>query len=196
MLWEIVVALGGLVLAGVIGQALVRRQLTPLKRVAATATEVTRLPLESGEVGVIPRVPEELTDPTTEVGQVGAAFNSMLGHVEQALDTRQESEQRVRRFLADASHELRTPLSTIMGYAELTRRTADDPTAMTHAMSRIQAESGRMAELVNDLLLLARLDSGRPLERGDVDVSRLLVETVNDARVLSADHVWRLDAAA
>ena len=133
---------------------------------------------------MIERVPAELTDPSTEVGQVGAALNSMLGHVEQALDTRHESEQRVRQFLADASHELRTPLSTIMGYAELTRRTSSDPAAMTHAMGRIQAESGRMAELVNDLLLLARLDSGRPLERADVDVSRLLVEAVNDARVL------------
>jgi two-component system OmpR family sensor kinase len=196
MMWEIAVAIGGVALAGLIGQALVRRQLLPLKRVAATATAVTHLPLESGEVGVIERVPTELTDPSTEVGQVGAALNSMLGHVEQALDTRQESEQRVRQFLADASHELRTPLSTIMGYAELTRRTSADPGAMTHAMGRIQAESGRMAELVNDLLLLARLDSGRPLEQGDVDVSVLLVEAVNDARVLSSDHVWRLSLPA
>jgi two-component system, OmpR family, sensor kinase len=193
LLWEVLVAIGGVGLAGLIGQELVRRQLTPLKRVAATATAVTRLPLDSGEVGEIPRVPSELTDPATEAGQVGAAFNSMLGHVEQALDTRHESEQRVRRFLADASHELRTPLSTILGYAELTRRTSSDPAAMTHAMSRIQAESGRMADLVNDLLLLARLDSGRPLERTDVDVSRLLAETVNDARVLGAHHVWRLE---
>lgn len=192
LLWEIAVAIAGVVMAGLIGQALVRRQLTPLKRVAATATAVTHLPLDTGEVGVIPRVPAELTDRSTEVGQVGAAFNSMLGHVEQALDTRHESEQRVRQFLADASHELRTPLSTIVGYAELTRRTPDDPAAMTHAMGRIQAESGRMAELVNDLLLLARLDSGRPLEHGDVDLSRLLVEAVNDARVLSPDHVWRI----
>ncbi|MDX6298343.1 MAG: two-component system, OmpR family, sensor kinase [Nocardioidaceae bacterium] len=191
-LWESVVAVGGVLLAAVIGQALVRRQLTPLRQVATTANNVTHLPLESGEVGVIARVPPELTDPATEVGQVGAAFNAMLGHVEHALDTRHESEQRVRQFLADASHELRTPLSTIMGYAELTRRTSDDPVAMTHAMGRIQAESGRMAALVNDLLLLARLDSGRPLQRRDVDVSLLLAETVNDARVVSGDHVWRL----
>lgn len=190
------VALGGVVLAALIGTVLVRRQLAPLRRVAATATEVTHLPLESGEVGVTVRVPAELTDPSTEVGQVGAALNAMLGHVERALDTRHESEQRVRQFVADASHELRTPLSTIVGYAELTRRTSDDPETMAHAMSRIQAESGRMAELVNDLLLLARLDSGRSLERGDVDVTRLLAETVNDARVLGADHVWRLTLPA
>lgn len=194
--WEVGVALGGVLLAAAIGQELIRRELAPLRRVAATAHEVTRLPLESGEVGETVRVPAELTDPATEVGQVGAALNSMLGHVEQALDTRHESEQRVRRFVADASHELRTPLSTIMGYAELTRRTPDDSQAMTHAMSRIEAESGRMSSLVNDLLLLARLDSGRPLERGDVDISLLLAETVNDARVVSSDHVWRLSLPA
>ncbi len=192
VLWESMLALGGVLLAAVIGQALVRRQLAPLRRVAATATEVTSLPLESGEVGVTARVPEELTDPATEVGQVGAALNSMLGHVERALDTRHESEQRVRQFLADASHELRTPLSTIMGYAELTRRTPDDADLMTQAMGRIQAESGRMAALVNDLLLLARLDSGRELEQADVDISRQLVEAVNDARVVSPGHRWRL----
>ncbi len=115
----------------------------------------------------------------------------MLGHVERALDTRHETEQRIRQFFADASHELRTPLSTIMGYAELTRRTSADPASMTHAMGRIQAESGRMASLVNDPLLLARLDSGRPLERADVDLSRLLAEAVNDARVVSAGRVMR-----
>ncbi len=190
--WESALVLGGVLLAAAIGQALVRRQLRPLLRVAATATEVTSLPLESGEVGVTARVPAELTDPSTEVGQVGAALNSMLGHVERALDTRHESEQRVRQFLADASHELRTPLSTIMGYAELTRRTPEDAATMTHAMGRIQAESGRMGSLVNDLLLLARLDSGRPLDRAVVDVSRQLVEAVNDARVVSPDHRWRL----
>lgn len=190
--WEAAVALGCVALAALIGQAVVRRQLSPLRRVAAAATNVTRLPLSSGEVGVIERVPAELTDPETEVGQVGAAFNAMLGHVEAALDTRHESEQRVRRFVADASHELRTPLSTVMGYAELTRRSGADEQAMRHAMGRIQSESGRMAALVEDLLLLARLDSGRPLEREDVDVSLLLAEAVNDARVVSPDHTWRL----
>lgn len=190
--WEALVAAGGVLLAAVIGQAVVRRELAPLRRVASTAHKVTELRLESGEVGETLRVPAQLTDPMTEVGQVGAALNSLLGHMEQALDTRYESEQRVRRFVADASHELRTPLSTIMGYAELGRRTPGDAPALTHAMTRIQAESGRMNALVNDLLLLARLDSGRALERVDVDVSLLLAETVNDARVVSPDHLWRL----
>jgi two-component system OmpR family sensor kinase len=192
ILTEVAVAAAGVLLAAGVALALVRRQLAPLRRVAATATNVTRLPLASGDVGVIERVPAELTDPTTEVGQVGASLNAMLGHVEEALSIRHESEQRVRQFLADASHELRTPLSTIMGYAELGRRTPPDPGRLGHAMVRIQSESGRMAALVDDLLLLARLDSGRPLERTDVDLSMLLVEAVNDARVVGSDHQWRL----
>jgi two-component system OmpR family sensor kinase len=192
LLWEVSVAVAVVVLAAMVGQGVVRRQLAPLRRVAATATEVTSLPLDSGEVGVTARVPAELTDERTEVGQVGAALNAMLGHVENALAARHESEQRVRQFLADASHELRTPLSTILGYAELSRRTATMDTPATHAMSRIQAESGRMSSLVNDLLLLARLDSGRPLDRADVDMSLLLAEALNDARVVSVEHEWRL----
>ena len=192
LVWELSVALAAVLLAAAAGQTVVRRQLAPLRRVAATAAEVTRLPLSSGEVGVTARVPDELTDESTEVGQVGAALNAMLGHVEGALDARHESELRVRQFVADASHELRTPLSTILGYAELSRRTAVDEGPMTHAMGRIQAESSRMAALVNDLLLLARLDSGRPLEVREVDVSMLLVEAVNDARVVATEHEWRL----
>ena len=83
-----------------------------------------------------------------------------------------------------------------MGYAELSRRTSADPASLTHAMGRIQSEGGRMSALVDDLLLLARLDSGRPLARGDVDVCLLLAETVNDARVLSSDHEWRMTLPA
>lgn len=190
--WETGVGLGGVLLAAGLATLLVRRQLRPLRQVAATATNVTRLPLATGEVGTIERVPAKLTDPATEVGQVGSALNAMLGHVEEALGVRHESEQRVRQFLADASHELRTPLSTIMGYAELSRRTPPDEQRMGHAMVRIQSESGRMAALVDDLLLLARLDSGRPLEQADVDLSLLVAEAVNDARVVGSDHAWRL----
>ena len=120
----------------------------------------------------------------------------MLGHVERALDARHESEQQVRQFLADASHELRTPLSTIAGYAELSRRRpGDDETQLAqlqHAMDRVDVESGRMTALVDDLLLLARLDAGRPLESETVDLSRLVLEAVDDARVVAPDHQWRL----
>ena len=193
---EAIVALIGVGLAAVAGLALVRRQLRPLREVAATAAEVTRTPLDTGAVGTTARVPEEYTHPDNEVGQLGEALNLMLGHVERALDARHESEQQVRQFLADASHELRTPLSTITGYAELSRRgAADDGTQLEqlrHAMSRVDVESERMTALVDDLLLLARLDAGRPLESHAVDVSRLAVEALNDARVVAPDHRWRL----
>ena len=138
-------------------------------------------------------MPDAVTDPATEAGQVGAALNVLLEHVEDALQARHLSESRVRQFLADASHELRTPLSTIMGYAELSRRgDPGDSAGMLRAMDRVEAESRRMATLVDDLLLLARLGSGRPLDMGEVDISRLVVDTVSDAHVVAPDHAYRL----
>ena len=166
--------------------------LRPLRRVAATATKVTELPLDSGEVTLPAGVPD--TDPRTEVGQVGAAFNRMLFHVERALGRRAASEARLRRFAADASHELRTPLSAIRGYAELAlRHRGPVPEDVTHALTRVQSESARMSVLVDDLLLLARLDAGRPLEREPVDLSRLAIDVTSDARVARREHHWRLD---
>jgi two-component system OmpR family sensor kinase len=142
---------------------------------------------------VTARVPAELTDPETAVGQVGEALNRMLSHVESALDARHQSEQHVRQFVADASHELRTPLSTIQGYAELSlHNPAATEETMLHAMGKVETESARMATLVDDLLLLARLDSGRPLERGRVDLSLLVVEAVNDARVVDSERAYKL----
>jgi two-component system OmpR family sensor kinase len=189
---ELSVFLGVLLLAGVLGTALVRLSLRPLRRVAATAARVAELPLDSGEVSLPAGVPD--SDPRTEVGQVGAAFNRMLLHVERALGRRAASESRLRRFAADASHELRTPLSAIRGYAELAlRHPGAVPADVTHALRRVQSESERMGVLVEDLLLLARLDAGRPLEREPVDLSRLAIETTSDARVARSDHRWRLD---
>jgi len=183
------VALG---LAVILGAALVQFSLRPLRRVAATATKVTELPLDSGEVTLPAGVPD--TDPRTEVGQVGAAFNRMLFHVERALGRRAASEARLRRFAADASHELRTPLSAIRGYAELAlRHRGPVPEDVTHALTRVQSESARMSVLVDDLLLLARLDAGRPLERAPVDLSRLAIDVTSDARVARREHHWRLD---
>jgi two-component system OmpR family sensor kinase len=179
-------------LAVILGAALVQFSLRPLRRVAATATKVTELPLDSGEVTLPAGVPD--TDPRTEVGQVGAAFNRMLLHVERALGRRAASEARLRRFAADASHELRTPLSAIRGYAELAlRHHGPVPEDVTHALRRVQSESARMSVLVDDLLLLARLDAGRPLERGPVDLSRLAIDVTSDARAARRDHHWRLD---
>jgi len=184
----------GLVAVVVGGSYLVRRNLEPLARVASTARTVSRLKLDSGDVAVAPRVPVADTDAHTEVGQVGLALNNMLDNVESALQSRHESEQRVRQFVADASHELRTPLASIRGYAELSRREREPvPASVTHALSRVESESLRMQELVEDLLLLARLDSGRPLDREPVDLTMLAVDAVGDAHAASVDHTWELD---
>jgi two-component system OmpR family sensor kinase len=189
---ELIVFLCVLVLAGVLGTLLVRLSLRPLRRVAATAARVAELPLDTGEVSLPSGVPDR--DPRTEVGRVGAAFNRMLLHVERALGRRAASEARLRRFAADASHELRTPLSAIRGYAELAlRHPGPMPEDVLHALRRVQSESQRMGVLVDDLLLLARLDAGRPLERLPVDMSRLAIETTSDAQVARSDHRWRLE---
>jgi two-component system OmpR family sensor kinase len=188
------VALAGLLAAAGAGAYIVRRALHPLQRVAATATRVAELPLDQGEVELAERVPKRYTDPNTEVGQVGLALNRMLGNVYEALVARHESELRVRQFVADASHELRTPLAAVRGYTELIRRRDDDVTPeVSHALSRVESEAARMTTLVEDLLLLARLDSGRPIDHRDVDLSRLVVDMVSDAQVAGQGHVWRLD---
>ncbi|MGW7435961.1 sensor histidine kinase [Streptomyces sp. NPDC054849] len=202
---EVCVTLAGLIAASLAGQALVGVALRPLRRVAATATRVSELPLHKGEPALHERVPESEADPRTEVGQVGAAFNRMLGHVSSALTARQESETRVRQFIADASHELRTPLASIRGYAELTRRGREEPGPDTrHALGRIESEATRMTGLVEDLLLLARLDAGRPLATGGTgtdadaeadagtDLAPLVIDAVSDARAAGPEHHWRL----
>ena len=186
---ELLATLLGVLAAAGVGLVVVRRQLAPLREVADTAHRVAELPLASGEIEMTERVPDRLTDERTEIGQVGAALNAMLDHVEASLDQRHRSEQQVRQFVADASHELRTPLATIAGYTELAR---SRPENSGTALDKVETESARMTALVEDLLLLARLDAGRPLEREPVDLSRLLLEAVNDARVVDPDHQWRL----
>ncbi|MEU3362882.1 HAMP domain-containing sensor histidine kinase [Streptomyces pseudogriseolus] len=194
ILVEISVTAAGLVAASLAGAVIVGVATRPLRRVAATATRVAELPLHRGEVTLKERVPESECDPHTEVGRVGAALNRMLDHVHGALHARQLSETRVRQFVADASHELRTPLASIRGYAELTRRGREEAGPDTrHALRRIESEAGRMTLLVEDLLLLARLDAGRPLRREETDVVPLVVDTVSDARAAGPGHHWRLD---
>ncbi|MFG2997562.1 sensor histidine kinase [Streptomyces sp. NPDC048340] len=191
---EVCVTLAGLIAASLAGQALVGVALRPLRRVASTATRVSELPLHSGEPALHERVRDAEADPRTEVGQVGAALNRMLGHVSSALTARQQSEMRVRQFVADASHELRTPLASIRGYAELTRRGREEPGPDTrHALGRIESEATRMTGLVEDLLLLARLDAGRPLSTADTDLAPLVVDAVSDARAAGPEHHWRLE---
>ncbi|MEU2374394.1 HAMP domain-containing sensor histidine kinase [Streptomyces misionensis] len=190
---EVCVTAAGLLAACLAGTVIVGVATRPLRRVAATATRVSELPLHTGEVNLSERVPDAECDPHTEVGQVGAALNRMLDHVHGALQARQRSETRVRQFVADAGHELRTPLASIRGYAELTRRGHERVGPETrHALGRIESEAGRMTLLVEDLLLLARLDAGRPLEFGRTDLVPLVVDTVSDARAAGRDHDWRL----
>jgi two-component system OmpR family sensor kinase len=191
--WFALLTLAGVLAAGLGGTALVRRQLRPLHAVADAAREVTTQDLSSGETEIVTRVPATLTDDDTEVGQVGAALNTLLDHVNDALGARHRSEQQVRQFVADASHELRTPLATIRGYAELARRTPDDAAHLSTALGKVETETDRMSALVEDLLLLARLDTGRPLADKEVDVTRVLLEAVGDARVIAPGHHWRLD---
>ena len=184
----------GFVLVSAGGLWLVRRNLAPLQRVAHTATHVARLKLDEGDVALAERIPEADTDPRTEVGQVGLALNNMLDNVEGALQARHESEQRVRQFVADASHELRTPLASIRGYAELSRREREPvPASVTHALTRVESEALRMQGLVEDLLLLARIDAGRPLDREPVDLTLLAMDAVSDAHAAAPDHRWELD---
>ncbi len=191
---ELALGAVGVLLAAGLGAWSVRRSLRPLNAVAAAASRVSELELDRGEVAAIPRVPAAQTDERTEVGQVGGALNRMLDNVETSLAARHASEQQVRRFVADASHELRTPLASIRGYAELVRRSPDVvPPATAHALDRIESESGRMSALVEDLLLLARLDAGRPLERAPVDLAALAIDALTDAHAAGPAHAWELD---
>lgn len=197
---------GGLVLLIAATAWTVRAGLRPLRSVAETAARVAEIPLDQGVVTISERVPDDQSDSRTEVGQVGAALNTLLDHVDASLHSRQRNEERMRRFVADASHELRTPLASIRGYSELSLRALDREDASAHAiempmgtqqsLERIHAQSLRMSSLVEDLLLLARLDEGRELVYGAVDLSRLMVEAVQDARAAAPDHEWRIDVPA
>lgn len=189
------VGLFGLLFIVLASWLLVRRNLAPLRRVAGTARRVSHLPLAEGAAQTSSeRVAPADTDPGTEVGQVGVALNELLDHVDRSLTARHRSELQVRQFVADASHELRTPLASIRGYAELSRKEPEPvPEGVVHALGRIEAEADRMTELVEDLLLLARLDAGRPLAQDPVDLTMVVMETVSDARAAGPDHRWALE---
>ena len=199
MMIEVLLVGSGVVLAAVVCFGLVSRFLQPLRRVAATARQVATQPMDSGEVKIERRVSLADLCSSTEVGEVGTALNTLLDHVNDALEVRQRSETQVRQFVADASHELRTPLAAIRGYTELVRsgREGDQLSEISQqAMDRIASESLRMSELVNDLLLLARLDAGRELEDELVDLAPVLIESVADAQIAGPDHTFELDLSA
>ncbi len=184
---------GGLVLLGLAVTVIVRRSLRPLRVVADTAERVASVPMAEGEVSIADRVPASETDERTEIGRVGHALNTLLDHVDASLEARQRNEERMRRFVADASHELRTPLASIRGYSELSLRDPQLSETTESALSRIQAQSLRMTRLVEDLLLLARLDEGQELVYGVVDLTQLSVEALGDAQVAGPEHVWLLE---
>jgi two-component system OmpR family sensor kinase len=189
---ELAVFGAALLLTGLVGGRLVRLSLRPLTNVTRTAHRVADLPLSQGDVALHERVPNPAAG--TEVDEVAGAFNQMLDHVATALTKRQHSEQRLRQFVADASHELRTPVAVIRSHAEYALR---DPEGLGetagNALRRIEAEATRTGALVESLLLLARLDAGRPLQHDEVDLTLLVLDAADDLRVSSPDHRWELD---
>ena len=164
---------------------IVRLGLRPLDEMTSTARAIA-----AGDM----RRRVRRSDDRSEVGRLGSALNGMLSQIEAAFAERRTSESRLRRFVADASHELRTPLTSIRGYAELMRKDAlPDEDARRRAAERIEHEAARMGVLVDDLLLLARLDQGRPLEHERVDLGQVVADAVDAARAADAGHPVELE---
>lgn len=198
-LTAILVAVGALTLVSAVAGLswFVRRSLRPLDRVAAVAQRVSERSLERGDVDIPDRVDAADTDSGTEIGRVGASLNDLLGRVQSALAAREHSESELRRFIADASHELRTPLASVRGYAQLSLADTEPMTAsQRRSLERIESEARRMGTLVEDLLLLARLDAGQRLRDDDVELPLLAVDAVSDAQAVDRDREWRLEIAA
>jgi two-component system, OmpR family, sensor kinase len=184
---EVLVGAAVLAVLALLALRLVRVGLRPLDGIAATAGAIA-----AGDLTRRVRPAE----PGTEVGRLGLALNAMLGQIEAAFAERRASEARLRRFVADASHELRTPLTSIRGYAELFRRgAASRPEDLVTTMRRIEEEAERMGVLVDELLLLARLDQGRPLDRRPVDLAEVAAEAVEQARVIDPGRPLELAAS-
>lgn len=191
----LVIGVSGLTVGALVSFLIIRRQLAPLSQVAVAAQHVAELDLMHGDVNVptaIVHVGSDRAD--TEVGRLATALNRMLERIADALAARQASETRARQFVADASHELRTPLAAIRGYAELAQRAGDGLNGdAAHAIRRVDSEARRMTGLVEDMLLLARLDAGRSLRWEPVDLSMLSVDAVSDAHISAPEHHWMLD---
>jgi two-component system OmpR family sensor kinase len=187
------VLFGFLLVAGGTATALVvRRNLRPLRQLTRTAVAVSEQELTDPNTSFPAELPS--SDAGSEIDQLNIAFHRMLDRIEESLAARDATEVRLRRFVADASHELRTPLSTISAHAEYATSTDADqlPEGTANALGRITAAAGRMSTLVADLLLLARLDAGRPLAGDPVDLTRVVLDAVTDVRAAAPDHHWRL----
>ncbi len=187
LLWTMVFVTAAVLLGAVgLGLWLVRVGLRPLRNIESTAANIA-----GGELSL--RVPD--ADERTEVGRLGIALNTMLERIEDAFAKQQEAERRLRRFVADASHELRTPVSAVGAYAELFERGAQQrPDDLARVLRGVRVETSRMQALIEDLLLLTRLDEGRPLERQPVELVGLTGEAVEAAQTISAD--WPLSIEA
>jgi len=182
---ELIASLAVLLAMGVLVMVVVRRGLRPLRQMAGTADAIA-----SGDL--TRRVPEER--PGTEVGRLGVALNEMLTQIEGAFAEKSASEERLRQFVSDASHELRTPLTSIRGYAELLGRGGfSDEAGRRKALKRIEEEATRMGGLVEDLLLLAELDRGRPLRAEQVDLQRICADAVGDSNAVAHGHHLMLE---
>jgi signal transduction histidine kinase len=172
--WTLLAAgAGALAVAAALVWIIIRRGLRPIDHMIDAAERIA-----NGQLTARTSVP----NPASEVGHLSAALNTMLDRIQQAMVTKTESEARMRRFVADASHELRTPLTSIRGYAELHRQGATSPDEIARGMERIEREAERMAALLEDLLLLARLDQARVVADDRVDLARVVEETAADAR--------------
>jgi two-component system OmpR family sensor kinase len=194
MVWAIGLAtMGGMLLLGVATSGVIRQGLRPLRDIAETAARVSQQKLDEGDVSITERVPAGQADPMTEVGQVGASLNTLLDHVEDSLAVRQRNEEAMQRFVADASHELRTPLASIRGYSELSLRDATLSETSRQSLQRIEAQSQRMTGLVEDLLLLARLDEGKELVYDMVDLNQLVLDAVADQAMAGMEYDWGAD---
>ncbi len=170
---------------------LVRRALQPVGELQKVAAQISDLPLSSGAVTFPERASADAGRSGAEVQALAVSFNSMLDHVEGALTEREQTEAKLKQFAADASHELRTPLASISGYAQFASREKDRlPRDVARSLERITSESGRMGTIVEDLLLLARLDSGGDTSQEDTLVAPVLLEALSDAKVAGPDHVW------
>ncbi|MDD7943257.1 HAMP domain-containing sensor histidine kinase [Microbacterium sp. NE2HP2] len=193
-LWLAVVGITIAAFAAVFGWRWTRQQLDPLERVAEIADEVTATPLSSGEIAPQRRVPRDVRHLGSETDRVADALNRLLDHVELSLNARHRAEESMRRFIAEASHELRNPLASIRGYADFyAHPDADaDPRETQGALQRIGSEASRMSTLIDDLLLLARLDADPVVAHDDVELSMIVAETASDARFAYPGHVWRI----
>jgi len=192
VIWIAAVGLCVAALAAAFGYRLVARELDPLEHVAQIAQQVAATPLSSGEVAPQGRAPRDPHLRGSEADRVAMALNRMLEHVESSLNARHRAEESMRRFIAEASHELRNPLASIRGYADFYSASPAGPEEMAGALGRVGAEAKRMSALLDELLLLARLDADPEMSAEEVDLSQIVLETVSDSRFAFPDHSWQI----